>query len=66
MAGSHVADSPVDSTVDSPGDTAGANPGETIADAAEAPHEVTTPDAPLEEVAVEGADAPAPKPRKKP
>ena len=63
MAGSHVAEAPVDSS----GDTAGANPGETLSDAAEAPHEVTTPDAPAEEVEVtdEAAADAAAKAKKK-
>ncbi len=46
MGGSHAAD-----VAD---DTAGANPGESIADAADKPHPVTTPDAPAEEVDVGG------------
>jgi hypothetical protein len=52
-AGAHVADTPADSPADSPADTAGANPSETLADAAEKPHGVTTPDAPAEEVVVD-------------
>jgi hypothetical protein len=51
--GSHTADVPVDSTQ---GDPVGATPGETLADATEEPHAVTTPDAPAEAVDVSDAD----------
>ena len=37
---------------DGVGDAAGATPGESLSDAAEEPHPVTTPDAPAEEVEV--------------
>jgi hypothetical protein len=49
MAGTHVADVPVDAA---PGDPVGASPGEALSDAAEEPHPVTTPDAPAEDVYV--------------
>jgi hypothetical protein len=65
--GAHLASTPVDGP--GSGDAAGANPGESISDSIEEPHPVTTPDAPAEEVAVDGAapegdDAP-PKAKKK-
>ena len=50
MAGSHAADTAVDSASTSIGDPTGANPGETLSDAVEEPHPVTTPDAPAEDV----------------
>jgi hypothetical protein len=53
MAGSHTADVPVDSAA---GDPAGASPGESLSDAAEEPHPVTTPDAPAEDVEVKAPD----------
>ena len=65
--GAHLAETPVDG----PGsaDAAGANPGESISDSIEEPHPVTTPDAPAEEVAVDGAaaegDSAPPAPKKK-
>ena len=50
MSGSHAADVPSDAeTVVEP---VGANPGESISDAVEEPHPVTTPDAPAETVEV--------------
>jgi Family of unknown function (DUF5324) len=52
MAGSHTADAAVDSSATNAGDPTGANPGETLADATEEPHPVTTPDAPAEDVDV--------------
>ena len=56
-AGSHTAEVPVDSTAgDDPG---GASPGEALADSAEEPHPVTTPDSPAEDVDV--ADVQDPK-----
>jgi hypothetical protein len=56
MAGSHVADTGVDSA----GDAGGAAPGETLSDAAEEPHPVTTPDAPAEDVDVSELEDPKP------
>lgn len=57
MAGSHVADTPVDggtaAGLAEGGDAAGSTPGETLSDASEEPHPVTTPDAPVEDVPVE-------------
>jgi hypothetical protein len=57
MAGSHVADTPIDggtaAGLSEGGDAAGSTPGETLSDASEEPHPVTTPDAPVEDVAVE-------------
>jgi hypothetical protein len=50
MAGSHAADVPTDS--EASGDPVGATPGESLADAAEEPRPVTTPDAPAEDVDV--------------
>jgi hypothetical protein len=58
MAGSHVADTPADDSATADGDPTGANPGETIADASEEPHPVTTPDAPAEDVDVSEVDDP--------
>jgi hypothetical protein len=52
MAGSHAADAAVDSPATSAGDPTGANPGESLADATEEPHPVTTPDAPAEDIDV--------------
>ena len=54
-AGSHTAEVPVDSTAD---DAAGASPGEALADSAEEPHPVTTPDSPAEDVDVTGIEDP--------
>ena len=50
QAGSHAADVPVDS--DTEGEPVGATPGESLSDAAEEPHPVTTPDSPAEDVEV--------------
>ncbi len=50
QAGSHAADVPVDSDVEA--ETVGATPGESLSDAAEEPHPVTTPDSPAEDVEV--------------
>ena len=63
MGGSHAADP---APAKGSGDTAGASPGESISDATEEPHPVTTPDAPAEEVEVsEPAAKKAPsKPKK--
>jgi hypothetical protein len=58
MAGSHAADTAVDSSATDAGDPTGANPGETLADASEEPHPVTTPDAPAEDVDVSDVDDP--------
>ena len=58
MAGSHAADAAVDSPSTSAGDPTGANPGETLADASEEPHPVTTPDAPAEDVDVADVEDP--------
>jgi hypothetical protein len=55
QSGAHAAETPVDSPLD---DSTGANPGETLSDAAEAPHEVTTPDAPAEDVDVADVEDP--------
>lgn len=55
MAGSHTADVPVDSAA---GDTVGASPGESLSDAAEEPHPVTTPDSPAEDVDVADVEDP--------
>jgi len=55
MAGSHTADVPVDSAS---GDPVGASPGESLSDAAEEPHPVTTPDAPAEDVDVADVEDP--------
>jgi hypothetical protein len=56
MGGSHAADTSGDTPP--AGDSAGASPGESIADATEEPHPVTTPDSPAEEVEVtDEADA---------
>ena len=52
MAGSHAADTAVDDAATPVGDPTGANPGETLSDATEEPHPVTTPDAPAEAVDV--------------
>ena len=58
MAGSHTADAAVDSPSTNAGDPTGANPGETLADASEEPHPVTTPDAPAEDVDVTEVEDP--------
>ena len=58
MAGSHAADTAVDSASTSAGDPTGANPGETLSDATEEPHAVTTPDAPAEDVDVADVEEP--------
>jgi hypothetical protein len=55
MAGSHTADVPVDSAS---GDPVGASPGESLSDAAEEPHPVTTPDSPAEDVDVTTVEDP--------
>lgn len=54
MAGSHVADASTDTgtTGAAGGDAAGAAPGESLADAVEEPHPVTTPENPAESVDV--------------
>ena len=52
MAGSHAADAAVDSSATSAGDPTGANPGESLSDATEEPHPVTTPDAPADDIDV--------------
>jgi vacuolar-type H+-ATPase subunit H len=59
MAGSHAADTAVDDAATSAGDATGANPGEALSDATEAPHPVTTPDAPAEDVDVSDTEDPA-------
>jgi hypothetical protein len=60
--GTHAADVPTDSsaatTVSGADDPVGANPGESLADAVEEPHEVTTPDAPAETVDVSSVEDP--------
>ena len=58
MAGSHVADV----TGDKPGpdDASGATPGESLSDAAEEPHPVTTPDSPAEDIDVSDREDPKP------
>ncbi len=60
QAGSHSADVPVDSdSVDADqADAVGASPGESLSDAAEEPHPVTTPDAPAEDVEIPKPKAP--------
>jgi gas vesicle protein len=58
MAGSHAADTAVDGASTSTGDPTGANPGETLSDATEEPHPVTTPDAPAEDVDVADVEDP--------
>jgi hypothetical protein len=58
MAGSHVADVPGDQS--SPGDPSGATPGESLSDAVEEPHPVTTPDSPAEDVDVSELEDPKP------
>lgn len=55
QAGSHSADVPVDSTQ---ADPVGATPGESLSDATEEPHPVTTPDAPAEDVDVTKVEDP--------
>jgi ElaB/YqjD/DUF883 family membrane-anchored ribosome-binding protein len=54
-SGSHTADVPVDSQQ---GDPVGATPGESLSDATEEPHPVTTPDAPAEDVDVTKVEDP--------
>lgn len=61
MAGSHAADTAVDNAATTVGDPTGANPGETLSDATEAPHPVTTPDAPAEDVDVADVEDPTKK-----
>ncbi len=61
MAGSHVADAAADESATAAGDPTGANPGETLADASEEPHPVTTPDAPAEDVDVTDVEDPKTK-----
>jgi dsDNA-binding SOS-regulon protein len=63
MAGSHAADISADSVAN--GDPVGATPGESLSDATEEPHPVTTPDAPAEDVDVAEAKAKAKAPKKK-
>lgn len=58
MAGSHAADTAVDNSATSAGDPAGASPGETLSDATEEPHPVTTPDAPAEDIDVSDVEDP--------
>jgi hypothetical protein len=53
-AGSHLADVATDSTPE----PVGATPGESLSDAVEEPHEVTTPDAPAEDVEIATDDKP--------
>lgn len=55
MAGSHTADVAVDAAGD---DAGGASPGEALADSAEEPHPVTTPDSPAEDVDVANVEDP--------
>ena len=50
QAGSHAADVPVDA--EGEGEPVGATPGESLSDATEEPHPVTTPDSPAEDVEV--------------
>ena len=52
QAGSHAADVPVDAEGTGDGEPVGATPGESLSDAAEEPHPVTTPDSPAEDVEV--------------
>ncbi len=52
QAGSHAADVPVDAEAEGDGEPVGATPGESLSDAAEEPHPVTTPDSPAEDVEV--------------
>ncbi len=61
MAGSHSADTTVDESATNAGDPTGATPGETLADATEEPHPVTTPDAPAEDVDVSEVEDPETK-----
>jgi dsDNA-binding SOS-regulon protein len=65
MAGSHAADISADSVANGGGDSVGATPGESLSDATEEPHPVTTPDAPAEGVDVGAAEAKAKAPKKK-
>jgi hypothetical protein len=52
QAGSHAADVPVDAADEGDGEAVGATPGESLSDAADEPHPVTTPDSPAEDVEV--------------
>ena len=61
MAGSHAADAACRQPATAAGDPTGANPGETLADASEEPHPVTTPDAPAEDVDVSDVEDPKTK-----
>ncbi len=57
MSGSHAADVATDSQdSEDSGEPVGATPGESLSDAVEAPHPVSTPDAPAETIAVEDPD----------
>ena len=56
MSGSHVADTSGAEATE--GDAGGAAPGESLSDAVEAPHQVTTPDSPAETVDVADQDEP--------
>lgn len=58
MAGSHVADVPTDAGTTGSGDAAGAAPGESLSDAVEEPHPVTTPDNPAEKTDVSDVEDP--------
>lgn len=59
MSGSHAVDSPAGSEgADGP---VGATPGESLSDATEEPHPVTTPDSPAEDVDVSNANTPPKK-----
>ena len=57
MAGAHAADAPTDDAGQGSDDPVGATPGESLADATEEPHPVTTPDAPAEDVDVSQVNA---------
>jgi hypothetical protein len=52
QAGSHAADVPADGGAVDDAETVGATPGESLSDATEEPHPVTTPDSPAEDVEV--------------
>ena len=52
QAGSHAADVPVDAAGEAEAEPVGATPGESLSDATEEPHPVTTPDSPAEDVEV--------------
>ena len=63
MAGSHAADdaaatSTTAATEESASEPVGASPGESISDATEEPHTVTTPDAPADTVDVSDVEDP--------